>query len=1099
MFFVVDPKASSKSDGLRRLAHGDAKMYKTLGACLFENGLFRPQLDMLAMFDGRSVRTQGLITKHVLKPGFAAKLLPSRSAVPLRLMHHNREFSQSGWARARKGKTVFSATLPDPLETVFLAAGAERLSCLPLRQRICVDLPGDNNSKGWPNLSLRKLEDQQLNGITSQSKSLIFAGVGGSTKDMADEEEEKDASAVVCLCPWEPCEEIYAELFHCFGPDETKKMLVVDLSVGSGMAAVAAARHGLKYIGFSHKQLQSDLVLETVVLAQSVDILSGKPHNGFPGRKIRVLSRAASLGAETQSTQTPGGPDLETSTSAGQQADPTGANGGGKQGKGSDCPGQRSVEEPRTHEEADAEAAEEVKDEEGRMAEDLGDSALQDLAQCGGLFWQGCSRTTAKATAGSIALDVRDNLMLVSARWFYRNLQNNPWLPSTGVYEHLLGVVREAPEPNASAEAVKQIIRAACTKRVGQRSADSGTGPLDQLGQDLLDHVCATIQAAVADGGPAEQSALTTLKQENSSKYSGLFQKAQLEEGQGFFKTVKNFSFVLEAVHTMRVMFLKHGVLAAAGKDTLTQKALQIMQDTGVLHYWEGSRRQLAGSQGEDGAKVGLFARAWWFLENPASAPSSAGKRRKVSERGPFESKSGVAWVQTLAELRKEARQSRQLAVQVIEKALCLQCGTATVERWLGEVAQTELKKRAQHLCNWNLERAIKLNLQSLRGRRVGMAFQPDDLVDRPVSSASRVGGGVLFKASRYGLRAQQVYKDFFGEKPAPSRKLEGSADRSSEKPKLGNLQTHDSRKRTLQGELKSHAAAVKNVVQEATSAASALSWQPMVAAVKEVALARCEAGSGKRLRSAEDSVPGSSSDRKGLLPSGPLAEISRAQDHVAEKQVAVAKTTPPGGCVPYVDPKGGVFLYKLPAPAPTASLAKPLPESIQIFPANEAVRVPHWRRFSRSTKVAASDVVLCEDIRSDFFAAGSLLARLWGKRLADKQWCMTKTKGGTCIAFSPALQFHLHLYLHESFAIAHPELQTVLLDAVSSFAGANARQRLHAHLEEFPAKPAFPRLSYQIVSQPHLERVQVEGGKTSHLLNVERLFSRLSEVQRTS
>lgn len=275
MFFVVDPKASSKSDGLRRLAHGDAKMYKTLGACLFENGLFRPQLDMLAMFDGRSVRTQGLITKHVLKPGSAAKLLPSRSAVPLRLMHHNREFSQSGWARARKGKTVFSATLPDPLETVFLAAGAERLSCLPLRQRICVDLPGDNNSKGWPNLSLRKLEDQQLNGITSQSKSLIFAGVGGSTKDMADpadalesgedEEEEKDASAVVCLCPWEPCEEIYAELFHCFGPDETKKMLVVDLSVGSGMAAVAAARHGLKYIGFSHKQLQSDLVLETAV------------------------------------------------------------------------------------------------------------------------------------------------------------------------------------------------------------------------------------------------------------------------------------------------------------------------------------------------------------------------------------------------------------------------------------------------------------------------------------------------------------------------------------------------------------------------------------------------------------------------------------------------------------------------------------------------------------------------------------------------------------------------------------------------------------------------------------------------------------------
>ena len=67
---------------------------------------------------------------------------------------------------------------------------------------------------------------------------------------------------------------------------------------------------------------------------------------------------------------------------------------------------------------------------------------------------------------GSIALDVRDNLMLVMARWYYCGLVHNLYLPSSGLYEHLLGVVHEANGPNSSAQAVR-FIEGACTSVCG--------------------------------------------------------------------------------------------------------------------------------------------------------------------------------------------------------------------------------------------------------------------------------------------------------------------------------------------------------------------------------------------------------------------------------------------------------------------------------------------------------------------------------------------------------------------------------------------------------------------------------------------------------
>jgi hypothetical protein len=83
--------------------------------------------------------------------------------------------------------------------------------------------------------------------------------------------------------------------------------------------------------------------------------------------------------------------------------------------------------------------------------------------------------------------------MLVMGRFFYRGLGKNQSLPSTGVYECLLGLSREkgvwlAGGPEASAEAVMDIIRTVCVRRRGRR--DNGfNGSADSFDEALFAHL----------------------------------------------------------------------------------------------------------------------------------------------------------------------------------------------------------------------------------------------------------------------------------------------------------------------------------------------------------------------------------------------------------------------------------------------------------------------------------------------------------------------------------------------------------------------------------------------------------------------------------
>ena len=178
--------------------------------------------------------------------------------------------------------------------------------------------------------------------------------------------------------------------------------------------------------------------------------------------------------------------------------------------------------------------------------------------------------------------------------------------------------------------------------------------------------------------------------------------------------------------------------------------------------------------------------------------------------------RSRAAWLKVLAELKPEQRARRSLAVSLLEKSLALQSGTQSVERFLGEAALAENQCRAQHLTDWNLQAAIKLNFQSSRGSRKPKVFNPDELFEGPLDT-TRFRTTVSLKASKYGVAVQNSYRDFFGEKKLPHRSLDPSKTQreQTDKPGLGNIKK-ESAKRSLAKEMRLHGKSISAAVESA-------------------------------------------------------------------------------------------------------------------------------------------------------------------------------------------------------------------------------------------------------------------------------------------
>ena len=281
--FLLDPKRNNRVNDVRHLPLMEKSIYEQVGVLFKDPPIFRPESDMLLMFDGR-VPTHTTYIKNVMKVGIDSKVLPARGSVCMRLMHHNREFGPGGHFRSRKGSGALNPNLPDPLESLHILAGSARWRALPHRQRQTIDLPGDNGSRGWQGLSLRQLRELEINQVSQEIKDLILGNseggeVAGQSQDL-QQEEPTETTTGVPLFPWEAPEALWSELHWCLSHHDTNtETVMVDLTPGSGVAATAAARKGLKYVCFPTKQLQADLILETA--AQSASALVCRFHDNM--------------------------------------------------------------------------------------------------------------------------------------------------------------------------------------------------------------------------------------------------------------------------------------------------------------------------------------------------------------------------------------------------------------------------------------------------------------------------------------------------------------------------------------------------------------------------------------------------------------------------------------------------------------------------------------------------------------------------------------------------------------------------------------------------------------------------------------------------
>ena len=130
---------------------------------------------------------------------------------------------------------------------------------------------------------------------------------------------------------------------------------------------------------------------------------------------------------------------------------------------------------------------------------------------------------------------------------------------------------------------------------------------------------------------------------------------------------------------------------------------------------------------------------------------------------------------------------------------------TTSVERFLGLVKLTELKCRAHKLNVVRLGDAIKIAVQDLAGRRLaGQVLDPVKLL------VAKDSGGI-WRASPYCIRAQNIYREFFGERALHCRSCEVKATTKDPPgiPPLGKVKQPKVSSRAFAQRLAAHSDAV--------------------------------------------------------------------------------------------------------------------------------------------------------------------------------------------------------------------------------------------------------------------------------------------------
>ncbi|CAE7766111.1 unnamed protein product [Symbiodinium sp. CCMP2592] len=301
-------------------------------ACFDQQKPLLKETSAVIVLDGRRQANTQCITSDLAKyvkkcPG----LYPKASAwVSIRCMYHCREFDAGGaLCMTRRG---LSSTAPDPLENMLVVLPKKyKPDCRAIHAYNC-----DSYSRGWFGLGMKDKSGFDLTTLPEVDANLIHGGLkdevkaaavqgqqeqgkpeqgqsGDSTAVNDDYEDEEEAEQAPSSGPgtmspshhllwaWEGPAEFYNAMTDAFVLGAPTDAILVDITPGSGIAAVVACKKKMTYVAFAANEVHARFIRSTVLAKIVGETILG---DASWSRK-RVLSREESL-TGTSSTRSPG-------------------------------------------------------------------------------------------------------------------------------------------------------------------------------------------------------------------------------------------------------------------------------------------------------------------------------------------------------------------------------------------------------------------------------------------------------------------------------------------------------------------------------------------------------------------------------------------------------------------------------------------------------------------------------------------------------------------------------------------------------------------------------------------------------------------------
>lgn len=250
----------------------------------------------------------------------------------------------------------------------------------------------------------------------------------------------------------------------------------------------------------------------------------------------------------------------------------------------------------------------------------------------------------------------------------------------------------------------------------------------------------------------------------------------------------------------------------------------------------------------------GMLARAQFFA-SPAGSLCQASMnvdKKKIVLRDPHRPNL-LAWLSTLREMSGRQTTARASAAELVAFLLVFMTQSSSVERFLGIVALTELKHRAHKLNVVHLGDAVKLVVSDMAGRRApGQTLDPMKLLVHTHPDGS-------WRATQYCVRAQNIYREFFGERALQSRSLAIDTKKKhvvAMVPPLGRVIRAKTDVRAMSQRLAAHTASLSTIIHKPSAAPCSSGTTPSTTA--DTTGRRCAGDEGQDTRNRAITAAGS-------------------------------------------------------------------------------------------------------------------------------------------------------------------------------------------------------------------------------------------------